>query len=100
MKVSNRFIKWVNPGKFFSSAGFCVRFTNNKVFETEIGWTPRPTEWFRFCTQITRKQSQAGFCLHLTLIWVSFELLIYDRRQWDYEKNKFKKVEGVSFKYF
>jgi hypothetical protein len=95
-----RFSKWVNKGNIFSTAGFCFRFTTNKVFEAEASFIKNPTEWFRFCMQLTRKTNRAGFCMHITILSLGIEFLIYDKRQWDYKRNKFKKERPVSFEYF
>jgi hypothetical protein len=96
---AKRFTSWLNKGKIFSNMGFCLLFTKNKVLEIELSFQKKPTEWFRMCTQATKSVSQPGFCTHLTLLWYSLEIIIYDKRQWDYKKNKFIE-EVTNFKYF
>ena len=100
MSKVKRFMKWLNRGKTATVAGLCWRFTNNKVLELQYEYRKEPTEWFRFCVQSTRKTDQPGFCIHGTLLWFNLEFLLYDRRQWDYKNNKFKKIDNVQFKYF
>jgi hypothetical protein len=96
---TNRITWWKNKGKYFSDAGFCFLFTKNKVLESIVTFQKKPTEWFRVCCQATRNISQPGFCAHITLLWCSLEILLYDKRQWNYKKNRFIN-ETAEFKYF
>ena len=89
----------------FKSAGMYIRVTTNKVFEIESYLYKYPTQWFRVCTQLTRKTSNPGFSIYLSLLWVSIEISFYDRRGWDYNNNTYKEEdpkedESVKFKYF
>ena len=91
---------WICKGGYISTAGCCVRFTTNKVAEIEFSCVRSLSTWIRFCMQLTRKVDQPGFCIHLSVLWYTVELLLYDRRNWDFKKNKFKPELLTNFEYF
>ena len=74
----------------------------NKAIEMSVLLDNDPPEWFRVCTQWTRKTHQAGFCLSVTLFWLRFDFTFFDKRSWDYNNNKYKEQEQESpqFRYF
>jgi len=91
---------WISRGMYMSSAGYCIRFTTNKVAEIECTCMKKMDTWIRFCMQLTRKVNQPGFCIHLSVLWYTVEILLYDRRNWDFKRNKFKPEPQNTFEYF
>jgi hypothetical protein len=103
-ETSKRFAKWFNRDLKSSSinTGFCLRFTENKALEIELAFQKDFWDWFRFCTQLNKKGSHAGFCMSIDLLWVNFTFQMYDKRQWDHKNNRFldPEVPEPEFKYF
>lgn len=91
-----------NKSSRFNEVGLALNVTKNKAIESSILVDKDPPEWFRLCTQWTRKSHQAGFCLSLTLFWVRFDFTFFDKRNWDYAKNTYKEseTEQPQFRYF
>jgi hypothetical protein len=98
--MSSRSKSWIRKDGYISSTGCCVRFTTNKVAEIEFSCVRKLSTLIRFCMQLTRKVDQPGFCVHLSVLWYTVELLLYDRRNWDFKKNKFKPELLTNFEYF
>ena len=91
-----------NKSNRFAEVGFALNITKNKAIETAVLFDKDPQEWFRICTQWTRKVHQAGFCLSCTLFWLRFDFTFFDKRQWDYRKNTYQQPEPepTRFQYF
>lgn len=90
-----------NRSKRFTELGLALNITKNKALETTILWDKDPPEWFRICTQWTRKTHQPGWCLSVALFWLRAEITIFDKRNWDYKNNKYQEnIPSPEFKYF
>ena len=83
-------------------AGIALNVTKNKATELTLSLDRDPSEWFRVCTQWTRKVNYAGFCLSITLFWLKTEFTFFDKRQWNYKNDRFEDTgpDSVEFKYF
>lgn len=62
----------------------------HKAYEFEIY---RSSDILGFGTYFDINQSHAGFRLSLSLLTYSFDFSFYDVRHWDYENNKYYKIE-------
>ena len=104
IKKAKRLGSWYQRTRSMVTAGMCLRFTENKALELEISYNTKFINWFRVCTQLTRKVSQPGFCLSVNIIGARLTFQIFDRRQWDYKKGRLADIpnpeEHVEFKYF
>jgi len=102
MGKTKRFVKWGKGTATGVDGGFCWRVTKNKVIETQASFTRSFWDWFRFCTQFSRKGNTPGFCLSVELLWFRICFEAYDRRMWDHREDKFldPDPEPSPFKYF
>lgn len=97
---------WINSlSKDEKSFTACARVTKNKAIEVFGSCTKRPTEWFRICTQWTRRTHQPGLCISLTLLWLKFEFSFFDKRSWDHRMGRYyippeEPKHNTQFKYF
>ena len=91
-----------NKSSRFNEAGVALNVTKNKAIEASVLLDKNPPEWFRLCTQWTRKTHQPGFCLSLTLFWLRIDFTFFDKRNWDYTNNKYKEPDPKQpqFRYF
>lgn len=103
-KYNKRVGTWINTSTPILSAGVCCRFTTNKAVEVEISFNKRFINWFRVCTQLTRRCSQPGFCLSINVIGLKVSLQLFDRRSWDHRTKQLINVpeepEIEKFRYF
>ena len=93
---------FTNKSNRFSEAGLALNVTSNKAIEATLLLDKDRPEWFRVCTQWTRKTHQPGFCASVTLFWLRVEFTFFDKRNWDFKNNRYQRPEPkpMEFKYF
>ena len=102
MKKNKSFLKWINKGKRFTSAGFSWLFTKNKVLQLEVVWVKDVRRVVEFWIDWSHKTDHAGLIHEVGLLWLSFSFKIQDKRNWDHENDRWE-VEPeshVPFRYF
>lgn len=63
-------------------------FLKNKFWEIQAYREEHWTEYFNLHFSLTRKCDHAGLRFELNILSFGFEFMVYDKRHWDYDNDR------------
>lgn len=70
------------------TVGLSGILTKNKALEINLYYYRKYWDWFYFTVNLGRKRDHAGFRFEIAIPFLSFEFHIYDRRHWNFSKDR------------